>query len=123
MSRETTVTLGLWGEDRVAEQLQACGHVILARRWHCRFGELDLVTRHDAYLCFVEVKLRKNAHFAPARAFVTLSKQKKLRLAAELYLSEHPEQTAQPRFDVAEIYAPQGCQTSKPTIQYWENAF
>ena len=39
------------------------------------------------------------------------------------YLAEHPENTLQPRFDVAEVYAPQGMQTSKPHIIYIENAF
>ncbi len=123
MSGASTAALGLWGEDQVAAYLQARGHQIIARRWRCRYGELDLVTREGAYLCFVEVKLRKSAQFAPARAFVTPSKQQKLRCAAELYLVEHPDQTQQPRFDVAEIYAAQGCQTNNPTIQYWENAF
>ena len=29
----------------------------------------------------------------------------------------------QPRFDVAEVYAPQGVDTPSPEIRYWENAF
>ena len=35
---------------------------------------------------------------------------------------EHPTRL-QPRFDVAEIYAPQGFETKKPQISYIENAF
>ena len=43
--------------------------------------------------------------------------------AAELYLAEHPEEARQPRFDVAEIYAPQGTATRRPRITWLENAF
>ena len=91
-------------------------------RWRCRFGELDLVAERGGYLCFVEVKLRKNDAFAPARAFVTVTKQHKLKITAEYYLAEHPTEL-QPRFDVAEVYAPQGRHTRAPEILYWENAF
>lgn len=41
-------------------------------------------------------------------------KQARLRATAELYLAEHPEEARQPRFDVAEIYAPQGTATRRP---------
>jgi putative endonuclease len=114
--------LGVWGEERVADYLIARGHRLRESRWRCRFGELDLVTEWGGFLCFVEVKLRKSAAFAPARAAVTLSKQKKLILAAECYLSEQPTDL-QPRFDVAEVYAPYGLDTGAPNIIYWENAF
>ena len=50
-------------------------------------------------------------------------KQARLRATAELYLAEHPEEARQPRFDVAEIYAPQGTATRRPRITWLENAF
>lgn len=49
-------------------------------------------------------------------------KQEKLRLAAQLYLAENPTQL-QPRFDVVEIYAPQGTETRRPQISRVKNAF
>lgn len=49
-------------------------------------------------------------------------KQEKLRAAAEVYLVQHPTKL-QPRFDVVEIYAPQGARTAEPEILHWENAF
>lgn len=42
-------------------------------------------------------------------------KQEKLRTTAQLYLAEHPTQL-QPRFDVVEIYAPQGLADQGPEI-------
>lgn len=95
---------------------------MVAAGWRCRFGEADLIARDRRYLAFVEVKLRKNAAFAQAREFVDARKQEKLRITAQAYLAEHPTRL-QPRFDVAEVYAPQGMDTLNPEIYYWENAF
>lgn len=118
----STKALGAWGEAYVAEHLKSRGYVILATNWHCRFGELDIVAENDSFLAFVEVKLRKGAKFAPARCSVDRKKQDKLRITAELYLMEHPTQR-QPRFDVAEVYAPYGTETKWPKLYYIENAF
>ena len=49
-------------------------------------------------------------------------KQQRLRTTAELWLSENPT-ALQPRFDVAEVYAPEGLQTRRPEIHYLEDAF
>ena len=49
-------------------------------------------------------------------------KQARLRTTAELYLAQNPTER-QPRFDVAEVYAPQGTATAQPRIIYLENAF
>lgn len=114
--------LGLWGEEQAAHFLERAGYRILDRRFRCREGELDLVASQGCYLCFVEVKLRKNDRMAQAREFVTWSKQKKLRTAALHYLAGHPSKL-QPRFDVVEVYAPQGEQTREPVIRHWPNAF
>lgn len=115
--------LGRWGEAKAAELLRKRGYTILAAGYHCRFGEIDLIATTDKYLCFIEVKLRKDASFAPGRAAVDKRKQQKLRTTAEFYLAEHPEAALQPRFDVAELYAPQGMNTREPEFHYWENAF
>lgn len=68
------------------------------------------------------MKLRKSASFAQAREAVDARKQAKLRAAAELYLAWNPTRL-QPRFDVAEVYAPLGMETRQPRINYIENAF
>ncbi len=114
--------LGRWGEAKVAEYLSKRGYKLLAAGWRCRFGEIDLIATDGKYICFTEVKLRKDDSFAPARAFVNTGKQNRLRTAAGLYLVGHPT-SLQPRFDVAEVYAPRGTETEHPEICYLENAF
>ncbi len=114
--------LGLWGEEQVARYLRKKGCVIQASRWRCRMGELDLVAADKKYLRIIEVKMRKDSSLYTAREAVDYRKQRKLRAAAELYLAQCPT-TLQPRFDVAEVYAPQGTATARPEINYIEDAF
>ena len=70
----------------------------------------------------MEVKLRKNADFAAAREYVDRRKQDRIRVTASIYLSQNPTKL-QPRFDVIEIYAPQGVETVNPVIEHMEDAF
>lgn len=122
MSGRDSRRLGRWGEDRAAEYLRDKGYRILAANWKCRFGEIDLVAGDGTCLCFVEVKLRKSAAYGSAAEFVDRRKQSRLRATAELWLMRHPTDL-QPRFDVVEIYAPQGMDTKKPEIFHLKNAF
>ena len=114
--------LGSWGEALAAEYLQKKRYRIVASGFSCRFGEIDLIAENWRYLAFVEVKLRKSARFAMAREFVDHGKQERLRTTAALYLQQHPTKK-QPRFDVIEIYAPEGMDTVHPEINHMEDAF
>lgn len=114
--------MGAWGESLAADYLKKKGYKLLAANYRCRFGEIDLIASNKKYLAFVEVKLRKSDRFARASEFVDVHKQNRLRTTAEMYLAEFPTQL-QPRFDVIEIYAPQGVQTVQPEIHHMEDAF
>ena len=113
---------GAWGEAIAAEYLRKKNYRIIARGYRSRFGEIDLIVQNREYLVFAEVKLRKTGRFAMAREYVDTRKQDKLRTTASLYLSEHPT-ALQPRFDVIEIYAPEGVLTASPEIYHMEDAF
>ena len=114
--------LGRWGEKQAAGYLHQKGYRLLAAGYRCRMGEIDLIAQKGRELAFVEVKLRKDGRVAQAREFVDRRKQEKLRTTAQLYLAEHPTQL-QPRFDVVEIYAPQGLATRVPEIYVIPDAF
>ena len=105
-----------------AEFLRKKHYKIIANGYHSRFGEIDLIAQNRKYLAFVEVKLRKSAKFAKAREYVDFRKQDKLRMTASIYLSENPT-NLQPRFDIIEIYAPDGTATVNPEIYHMEDAF
>lgn len=111
------------GEQLVADDLERRGWRIWARNYRCRFGELDIVAQTGEYLVFVEVKLRRDSGYGPAGGFVTPGKQRRLRTAAQMFLQRYPTKL-QPRFDVAEVYAPQGSRdAAQVQIAYIENAF
>ena len=113
---------GAWGEAIAAEYLRKKRYQLLATGFRCRYGEIDLIVSNKRYLVFVEVKLRKSDAFAAAREFVDFRKQNRLRTTASIYLSMNPSEL-QPRFDVIEIYAPEGMETKNPVINHVEDAF
>ena len=95
--------LGAWGEKKAAGYLRLHGYKILEMNCRFRQGEIDIIASKRGYIVFVEVKLRKNDSYAEAREYVTAAK-------------------LQPRFDVIEIYAPDGSK-GKVKINHIENAF
>lgn len=113
---------GAWGEARAAEYLRTKHFQIVAVGYRSRFGEIDLIAKDKKWLVFVEVKLRKSGTFAQAMEYVDRRKQDKLRITASIYLANHPTKL-QPRFDVIEIYAPEGTATVAPQIHHMEDAF
>lgn len=113
---------GAWGEALAAEYLRKRHFKLVAQGYRSRFGEIDLIVQDRKFVVFVEVKLRKSADFASAREYVDRKKQDRIRVTASMYLSQNPTDL-QPRFDIIEIYAPDGAQTRKPVIEHMEDAF
>ena len=113
---------GAWGEALAAEYLRKKRYQLLATGYKCRYGEIDLIVCNKKYLVFVEVKLRKTDKFAAAREFVDFRKQNRIKTTASIYLSQNSTDL-QPRFDVIEIYAPEGTNTKQPVINHLEDAF
>ena len=113
---------GAWGESLAAEYLRKKRYKLLAARYRSRFGEIDLIVSDRKYLVFVEVKLRKSSQFAKALEYVDRRKQDRIRTTAQMYLAQNPT-ALQPRFDVIEIYAPEGTETARPEIYHLEDAF
>ena len=114
--------VGRFGEQTAAEYLKKKHYKIVGLNYSCRFGEIDVIAENKKYIVFVEVKLRKSDSFAEAREFVTQSKQEKIIKTASLWLQTN-ETELQPRFDVIEIYAPEGAASKAVKINHIENAF
>ena len=117
-----TQLLGRFGEAAAAEFLRKKGYEILGMNYRTRMGEVDIIAAKGRFLAFVEVKLRRGGEFAQAREFVTSFKQRRIIAAAQSWLQLNGDDR-QPRFDVIEVYAPQGVRTAMPEICHWENAF
>ena len=113
---------GAWGEEKAAEYLINNGYSIIERNYNCRISEIDIIAKKGNTLVFAEVKTRRSKIYAEAREFVGKTKQDKLRKAAGLWLSSNST-GLQPRFDVIEVYAPDGENTVSPRINHIINAF
>ena len=113
---------GAWGEALAAAYLQRKKYQLLAAGYRCRFGEIDLIVSNRQYLVFVEVKLRKSDKFAQAKEFVDFRKQNRIKTTAAIYLDQNPTKL-QPRFDVIEIYAPDGMNAATLQINHLEDVF
>ena len=84
-------------EDLALAHLERAGLALIARNYHCRYGELDLVMRERDVVVFVEVRYRSASRFGDGVDSVG----------------------AACRFDVLAI----GDGTDAPSIDWRQNAF
>jgi putative endonuclease len=91
--------------ELVAESfLRGKGLRTLARNYHSRFGEIDLVMLDEPVLVFVEVRYRHGDHYGSGAETVTHHKQVRLISAARQYLGNHATHARRAcRFDVVSI--------------------
>ncbi|HEV8252528.1 MAG TPA: YraN family protein [Candidatus Limnocylindria bacterium] len=81
--------LGERAEEVVAAWLSARGWMILARRWRCPQGELDLVARDpDGTLVAIEVKLRRTARAGGPSESIDRHRLQRLRSALGRFAAE-----------------------------------
>ncbi|MGI6152393.1 MAG: YraN family protein [Christensenellaceae bacterium] len=111
--------IGKTGEDAVCVYIEKGGGEVLARNYRCAYGEIDVIARQGATICFVEVKTRTSKRYGSAAEAVTPAKMAKIRETALHYIAEHVDSDCNFRFDVAEVYL----QNGMPDIHYIENAF
>jgi putative endonuclease len=102
--RQIAFRTGLSAESRAALLLVAKGFRILARRWRCPLGEIDIVARRRGLLVFVEVKARERLD--DAAWSVTDRQRARIAAAAEVWLAQNPDERIRDiRFD-AMLVAP-----------------
>jgi putative endonuclease len=112
------IALGKSGEDLAVQELERLGYEILARRWRCRRGEIDIIARDGETLVFVEVKARDGSAFGDGAEAVTGLKRARLVQLAIEYLARHRLLDRPCRFDVVAIEA-----GGRPAIHLYQNAF
>lgn len=85
---------GQAAENTALAFLEQQGCRLIARNWHCPYGEIDLIVKQDNTLLFIEVKYRKNQQFGGTAYSITPSKLAKMSKSAEYYLQHHKIKTA-----------------------------
>ena len=91
--------LGDFGEQAALAYLLRQGYTLVARKWSCAVGELDLIMREGAALVFVEVRVRADSRHGGAAASIGSVKQRRIIHAAQQFLQRFPEMPPC-RFDV-----------------------
>lgn len=81
--------------------LRVKGYSILAQRFKCSAGEIDIVATKGNMLVFVEVKARRNTH--EALESVTPRQQRRIEAAAEVWLQSETSRNFAVRFDVITV--------------------
>ncbi len=86
-TNDTTTARGREAEERAARHLERHGLRIVERNFRVRGGEIDLICRDGKVLVFVEVRQRSRSDFGGAGGSITVSKQRRIILAAQHYLA------------------------------------
>lgn len=94
---------GKIGEMAAINYLLQDGYTILERNFRTRYGEIDIIARDGDYICFIEVKSRRNfAKGYPCEA-VNNNKQHKIMRMALMYIAKNNLYKGNFRFDVLEL--------------------
>ena len=102
-SRDPRQRLGAAGEAEAEKTLVGAGFTILARRFRCRAGEIDLVALDGRVVVFVEVKTRRGTGYGRPAEAVTARKRDHMVRAARVFLAGLGPSPPPCRFDVVEV--------------------
>jgi putative endonuclease len=96
--RQAAFNRGISAESLAAAWLIGKGYRILARRFRCAAGEIDIIAGRRYMIAFVEVKAR--ATLDDAAESVTVRQRSRIAAAAEIWLANNPKmQFKDLRFD------------------------
>ena len=115
MSMQNKRAIGSNYEKIAGQYLEKQGYQIIEYNFHSRYGEIDIIAKHQGYFVFVEVKYRENDKSGHPFEAVSVSKQRTISKCAFYYLQKHKVQEESVRFDVVGILGDK--------IQVIQNAF
>lgn len=89
--KQLNYDLGKRGEEIALSHLLQKGYKLLAKNFHTRFGEVDLIFTKNNILIFVEVKLKVGEDFGTPEEMITPSKISQVQKTAEMFLLQNPQ--------------------------------
>ena len=85
----STTSDGRRAEESAAQHLIRRGHTIIDTNWRTRWCEIDIVSKKGDVVYFTEVKYRKSLQWGDGFDYITRSKLRQMKFAAEFWLTEH----------------------------------
>lgn len=95
--------LGNCGEAIAENYLLKNNYEIIEKNFFCRYGEIDIISKIDEYIVFIEVKTRSGMGYGNPAEAVNSVKKKHLYRTASYYLCKNGLQNEYVRFDVIEV--------------------
>ena len=113
-------SIGDENESLACKFIEDKGGRILERNFRCKMGEIDIIARDGPYLCFIEVKFRKDSSFGDPSEAVNYSKRRRISNVSRFYLySKHISFDSPIRYDVIAVSASE----DMLTFDWIKNAF
>ena len=108
MGQSATGPVGQRAEQLAFDYLIDHGLFPVARNFHCRGGEIDLIMLHEDCLAFIEVRFRMTDVFARAVDTVDARKQRKIIRTAAMFVAQNRRfGNSIMRFDVVGVEGPE----------------
>ena len=114
-----SLTKGNIGEKLAANYVIKKGYAIISRKYHSRYGEIDIIARDNETIVFIEVKNYSIINLLNPREAIFLKKRKRIIQTARIFLCANGFHGFNCRFDVVAITSV----NRKYEIEYIENAF
>lgn len=96
-------SIGRRGEAIARARLREMGYRVLEANYRSRYGEIDLVARHDGEYVFVEVRSKSARSAGQPEESITPRKRDHMIAAAQEYLQSHDADGADWRIDLVAI--------------------
>jgi len=110
-------SIGQQAEALACHHLEQHGLVLVCRNYRCPFGEIDLIMRDQAYLVFVEVRVRRHQDYGSGVDSISRQKCRHIIRSASHYLQQHDlYDRVDCRFDIVDF-------GSEENLQWIQNAF
>ncbi len=88
MSKQGNKETGNKGETLAAEYLQQKGYIVLARNYRSKWGEVDIVAKHNSTVIFVEVKTKTSDRYGEPWEMVNHWKVGQVKRMGEVWCRE-----------------------------------
>ena len=99
----TRQQFGKESESIAVRHLKKNGYKILEQNYRNKLGEIDIIAKDRRTIVFIEVKTRRSLEYGSPKMAVTPHKQRKISMAALLYLKKNNQIKADARFDVVAV--------------------
>lgn len=99
---------GIIGEKIAQGYLVNKGYEIIETNFYTKIGEIDIISKKDNCIIFIEVKTRTNLKFGTPAMAVNSQKKKNIKSVAKTFLHLNQLYKNNVRFDVIEVFINDG---------------